>query len=186
MGTDVEIYYFGCWDQGGHSLFDPHGRSSSRHDQCHPFRYCDGALQPRQQIACVGSGIPLSSITHKDGWTAWGFWDRTFDTRGGSNSAFIAHGIFTEEQMRSLAREHFPTIWARLHRKEGTWLQIVLLEGTTLVKHCGQCPILEREGRIRPVLCPLSDEVDVSTEDVPLRCPLRRIRVTIHGPEAPP
>jgi hypothetical protein len=52
-------------------------------------------------------------IRHKDGWTALSFWDRSVDTRGNSNSNFLAEGKHTFEEMLSIAWLHFPEIMGR-------------------------------------------------------------------------
>jgi hypothetical protein len=54
-----------------------------------------------------------SVITHKDGWTALSFWDRSIDSRPGSNSNFLAEGIFSFDEMVKLAQEKFPSVWNR-------------------------------------------------------------------------
>lgn len=50
----------------------------------------------------------------KKGWTAIGFWDRTGDNRGNSNSNFIVEGTYSFEDMCHLAEQAFPAIWKRI------------------------------------------------------------------------
>lgn len=54
------------------------------------------------------------ALTYFRGWTVMAMWDRSIDTRGASNAAFISEGRLTETEMWALAREYFPTIVARL------------------------------------------------------------------------
>jgi hypothetical protein len=53
-------------------------------------------------------------LTHRDGWTALGAWDRTCDGRRGSKAVFVAEGEYTEDEMRVLAARWFPAVWARI------------------------------------------------------------------------
>lgn len=56
----------------------------------------------------------LSHATNKDTpWTAISFWDRSGDSRGNSNTTFIACGRLTFAQMIRLARYKWPQFWAR-------------------------------------------------------------------------
>jgi hypothetical protein len=52
-----------------------------------------------------------------NGWTALAFWDRSCDTRGGSNSALIARGEHTAAEMVELFRRAFPAVWERITRR---------------------------------------------------------------------
>ena len=52
-------------------------------------------------------------INYKDGWTALSFWDRSIDSRPGSNSNFLAEGIFNFDEMIKLTQEKFPSVWNR-------------------------------------------------------------------------
>jgi hypothetical protein len=56
----------------------------------------------------------FKGLRHKDGWTAFAMHDYTVDQRPGSNSVFLAEGIFSEEEMRGLAHEHFPLVARRI------------------------------------------------------------------------
>jgi hypothetical protein len=58
--------------------------------------------------------VVFSYVTHKDGWTAIAFWDRSLDKRPGSSSAFILEGTHSFEDMLETAREKFADIFARL------------------------------------------------------------------------
>ncbi len=110
--------FFGCWRNAGHYLHEPGGRSI-RYEAAGPWgTKLDGRVQPEEQVACIGNGLPPMRLIHKDGWTSLGFWDRTVDTRPGSCAAFVSTGTHTEEAMVKLAKEHFPKVWARFYEKK--------------------------------------------------------------------
>lgn len=110
---ETRVFYFGCCSESGHYLWRPGPR---------PY-LCDGATlrhgQPwgaRIDASLCVRGVQvegLALIHHKDGWTALAFWDRSVDTRPGSNSVFLADGTHTFDQMVAIAKEHFPTVWQR-------------------------------------------------------------------------
>lgn len=119
------MIYFGCIQRPGHYLWRPGLHFSSREvkdklerDGIYPK--CDGGFcpgvyydvrrpwrRPREQIE------GLAKVTHLNGWTILSFWDRSVDSRGGSNSTFLEQGTLTFDEMVAKAKEVFPTIWAR-------------------------------------------------------------------------
>jgi hypothetical protein len=52
-------------------------------------------------------------LHHAKGWTALAFWDRSVDSRPGSNAVFFADAYRGFDAMLADAREHWPTIFAR-------------------------------------------------------------------------
>lgn len=121
MQTDNPVMlYFGPWGNVGHYFYSEEGRRI--YDYPHPdvpWKQVDGALCPncapdeawkRTGPEVVGDAI----LHHKDGWTALSFWDRTVDTRPGSNSNYFAKGEFTFEEMVELAKRRFPDRWSRM------------------------------------------------------------------------
>lgn len=103
------LYYFGCWDSFGHFLHAPDGRRLWH--GAGPFHNdLDSEYAPKGGV----QNEYVSEITHKGGWTVLAMWDRSFDTRPGSNAAFVAEGTHTSEDMWNAARQFFPTITARL------------------------------------------------------------------------
>jgi len=52
-------------------------------------------------------------LTHHNGWTILAFWDRTGDSRGNSNSAFLEQGEHSFDEMVAKAKATFPKIWER-------------------------------------------------------------------------
>ena len=111
-----DIFFFGCakGDQPGHRMHKP--RVSAMHYQeVGRFMYrnpwglsLDGALAPEEREQKQGQAL----LHRRNGWTAISFWDRTGDSRMGSNSAFLAKGDYTFAEMINLASAAFPEIMA--------------------------------------------------------------------------
>jgi hypothetical protein len=110
------VYFYGCMqhatptdNEAGHYWYAPDG------EQDHPTtpfgRYPDGTLCPDEKRGQVQG---LVKLHQKDGWTAIGFWDRTGDSRGNSNSNFMVQGTYTFEEMCKLAAEAYPALWKRI------------------------------------------------------------------------
>jgi hypothetical protein len=115
-----ERFYFGCIRESGHYLWGNH-RGQPYKDRGTwdiqraltvkvGFDGIDGKLQP-QRSQQRGEALLSHSWT---GWTALGFWDRTVDTRPGSNSTFLCDQRLSFDEMLADAQEHWPTIFARL------------------------------------------------------------------------
>jgi hypothetical protein len=107
-----EVYYFGCWgNEAGHYLHGSNGRLRWRDEESlTPWGMkCDGVLCP------YGTNGPQGVVAHhhKDGWTAIAFWDRSIDSRPGSNSVFFIHAEVTAEEAWRLAQEKFPQVCGR-------------------------------------------------------------------------
>lgn len=119
---DVECFYFGCMERAGHFM---HGRDSGRARAVEPvlvkvFGGIDTKLcwnSPRSRLHDYDPGRDETEgrafVTHRDGWTALAFWDRSVDKRGGCNSAFFVKGTLTFAQIVRVARHHWPKIWSR-------------------------------------------------------------------------
>jgi hypothetical protein len=108
------VYFYGCM-QGveGHTEAGHYWRSSDGSEPprtTNPWgRYPDGTLCPE------GGQAQGAAILHqKNGWTAIGFWDRTGDSRGNSNSNFLVNGTYTFDEMCKLAQEAYPALWKRI------------------------------------------------------------------------
>lgn len=118
------VYYFGCWDRPGHYLHEPGGRTVP-YETVGPFT---GAVPRGDQLPLDGTFAPgprsrwrgdiedetAVALTHIRGWTVLAMWDRSVDTRGACNAAFIAEGSNTMAEMWALARQHYPEIVKRL------------------------------------------------------------------------
>lgn len=110
-------FYFGCWGRVGHSLHTPDGKSLSYSHRLPPDQtpwddVLDGGLPPRPGRHMEAPN-GHAALHHKDGWTALAFWDNSVDTRGGSHSTFLFEGIYDFDAALALARQQFPTIFAR-------------------------------------------------------------------------
>ena len=113
----MKVFYFGCYGNAGHYMRAPGGsalRSTrAEHDFTisNPWGYnIDGELcvsPERRQVQGV------TKVHHKDGWTAISFWDRSVDSRPGSNSALLAEGEHTFEGMMALFNHYFPEVLKR-------------------------------------------------------------------------
>lgn len=122
-----KVFFYGCLcgvngrTEAGHYWYST---TTERGGQCYdapvtPFgRYPDGTLAPDEKGKTASSnyrGQPqgLVKLTQMGGWTAIGFWDRTGDSRGNSNSNFIVRGEFSFDQMCQLAQAQYPELWKR-------------------------------------------------------------------------
>jgi hypothetical protein len=119
--TSPRHMYWGCLNnRSGHCLIGTADYRVSYHRHPAPWKAFDGTL-------CVGVGhVSRPEFTdrekqiegaallhHLDDWTALAFWDRSIDSRYGSNSAFLLEGRFTFDEACRVAREAFPRVWAR-------------------------------------------------------------------------
>lgn len=106
--------YFGVWEAGeaGHYLYRPGGSFAGRDaERSLPFapHILDSNLLPQE-------GEQREGVVHRcviNGWTVLTFWDRSGDSRGCSNSAFIIEGEHATVAGLDIARERFPTIVTR-------------------------------------------------------------------------
>lgn len=140
MTTDemeqTECYYFGTWDQPGHYTFNrnrqgvrpsstpgevPSLLDANRLDQ----RFCRNP--GGQYVGNEPEGLAYYHVVEIKGtnesadapfvgskWTIIAFNDRSGDSRPGSNSAFIARGEHSFNDMKNIARIQFPTVWKRM------------------------------------------------------------------------
>ena len=110
----VDVFYFGCWAQtAGHYLRAADG--SSVRERTAPADWpidldlIDARLLPPKQPQTEG----LATFVHINGWTIISFWDRSADSRRNSNSAFLARGLHSFDEIRRLAQAAFPSVWDR-------------------------------------------------------------------------
>lgn len=120
---DAECFYFGCIDGPGH-FFHGQGRG------CHAFRELEDRLRllfagldgtlcwnsprsERDRYARRDEAEGRAFVTHRGGWTALAFWDRSVDRRGACNSVFFVRGTLTFAQIVRVARHRWPNIWSR-------------------------------------------------------------------------
>ena len=100
------VWFFGCWapKQLGHFLFESSGRTVYG-DGC-PLRAADldARFAPKTED---WEDQRVTALHHVNGCTVLAMWDRTVDTRGQCNAAFIATGDFTEAEMWVIAEGKF-------------------------------------------------------------------------------
>lgn len=110
----MKMFFFGCVDRAGHFLFTNEGRQLWCKEQDElPFKFyvLDGGLlnQPEDENRLF--------LSHINGYTVMGKWDRTVDTRGACNCSFIVEGTYNLFQMQELAEKHFTKLWNRVKPK---------------------------------------------------------------------
>jgi len=100
----MRVYYFGCKDEPGHYMHTPDLKVDWEFMRGNPW----------------GNEIDdgFKGLAYKGGWTALAMPDYTVDSRPGSNSVFLAEGIFYEKEMIEIAYHYFPEIARRLSLKE--------------------------------------------------------------------
>ena len=128
----TEVYYNGdsrpLLHDGGHHLHDVqmrHAYRSPRFDYLAAIpndfpvadeRTLDGGYAPK--LAKTGGHLSdqpegEAALHHVRGWTILAFWDRSGDSRGNSNSAFVIRGELDFDEAVAASRQAFPGIWAR-------------------------------------------------------------------------
>jgi hypothetical protein len=111
----MKVYYFGCLYEPGHYLWENmHMRNSELFRQQPWGPRLDGYIHGstvRDMTLYIPEG--RAWLHHLNGWTLLSFWDHSVDTRPGSNSAFIAEGTFTFDEMVMAAKAHWPEVWKR-------------------------------------------------------------------------
>lgn len=113
---DCESYYFGCHLQSGHYFWKPGMKKTNLgyRDMVNdlPFSDIDGGLAPAKGEGQIEG---IAKLSHKDGWTALAFWDRSVDHRPGSHSTFLFHAAELPFAVAlALARETYPEVFARI------------------------------------------------------------------------
>lgn len=103
------MQFFGCWGQAGHYVYDPGGRQNWRANIIDADTL-DGVYPPNIP------GEPEAAMSY----VVFGqiriiaMWDRSTDSRGKSNAAFVADQPFSFEEMLNEAVRLFPEITGRL------------------------------------------------------------------------
>lgn len=122
----ADVYFFGCWRESGHFLYSKGGRMANDREVPDEFQMgkLDGAsfnatpqtpyrYPPHQPLGVVR----LQHIAPAEGgpvWTVLSMWDRSGDSRYNSNASFLTVGVFTVEEMWSLAEKEFPALVERI------------------------------------------------------------------------
>jgi hypothetical protein len=101
--------YFGCGDQSGHYAFEEGTRYRSSDSS---FAAFDGTLPPQPERQ-----LYVASFSRLGGWgfSALSWWDRSVDSRPGSNSTILAPSLTIEpDTMLAEAKRRFPWVFDRL------------------------------------------------------------------------
>lgn len=102
--------YFGCIRSAGHYVLEGSQHAGNRHaEHCEWLSYLDGKLPPE------GSDREgVARLHHFNGCTLLAFWDRSVDTRPGSNSVFLLpNPRLSFERAVAAAKVAYPHIWQR-------------------------------------------------------------------------
>lgn len=109
----MTCFYFGAWSRNkvGHFLYAPGGWTARRNEMALPFRphILDAGLLPQEGEQAEGH-IVRAVIGN---WTVLTFWDRSADSRGQSNSAFVFDAVAPTEDLLAVARVQFPEVFNR-------------------------------------------------------------------------
>lgn len=110
-----EVLFFGCQSatSKGHYFFRPHFRKydfDPKHFRDEQGRHLDGGFLEAQGVRDVQGSAAYRQL---NGYSIVSWWDRSGDSRGASNSAFIVQGDHTPQEVMRLGAESFPTILPR-------------------------------------------------------------------------
>lgn len=115
--------YFGCDDDTGHYFYGLGMVGRTDTDARRNFSWIDGVLCPpgdqREGLANLVHG----NLDHQP-WTILAFWDRSVDSRPGSNSVFILPGTLNFPLAIDAARLAFPAVWKRFTFPVVEWLKV--------------------------------------------------------------
>lgn len=110
--------YFGCLEDIGHYFWTIEGRSSMYGRETE--RWLPGAWDKLADSGLLMNGKVPDKPTGDVYWTcatedrfAFFWWDRSVDTRSGSNSGFYTTGIADRNAAFDFACKAFPTVVAR-------------------------------------------------------------------------
>lgn len=106
----MRAYFFGCYGQPGHYLWQSNPMRCIREPDDFPIRstVMDGGLLPRDRQV-EGEAV----LWQSHNWTILTFWDRSGDSRRNSNSSFLLEGHWDFETAVQLATAAFPKVWER-------------------------------------------------------------------------
>lgn len=116
----LNALFFGAWSprELGHRTYKPNGWRLSHEENPTPWERLDGAL-----VSGNSGGEQFVVERHaKDGWIALAFWDRTGDSRPGSNSVILAKACNDDEALKAFAVA-FPEQWNRWKKAGAAFAQ---------------------------------------------------------------
>ena len=115
-----DILFFGAWSKPGHYYWAP-GRRWAECERILPAslqgRKLDGRLAPQKRFTTYPNSLieaeGEAAVHHIEGWTVVAWWDRSVDTRPGSNSALLMRGTHTMTAVLLEAADKFPELLPR-------------------------------------------------------------------------
>lgn len=111
-----DVFYFGCGREPGHYLFSASGRQvwDLPSDFPCPMHTLDSGFLPPK--LAENEGVIWVWRVRK--WAVVAFWDRSVDTRGKCNSAFVLReqpdSPRSDDELLQAAFEAFPWVYARI------------------------------------------------------------------------
>lgn len=113
MPEQPQCLYFGVWRKPapGHYLYNPDGGWADGRRLPFLESILDAGLLPQKEPQYEG-------YLHRaliGGWTILSFWDRSGDSRPGSNSSFLVRGEHSTADALEHARAAFPHQFARFN-----------------------------------------------------------------------
>lgn len=114
-GKKLRVFYYGAVGGPGHYLHDdklrvihhPRGLDFP----VDPF-ILDGRLLPQTGEQPEG----MSELWTNEKWSILTFWDRSEDSRPGSNSSFVIEGRHDFRSTVAIAKHHFPVLFERFKK----------------------------------------------------------------------
>lgn len=126
----TKAYYFGCYKGVGHGLYE-HGEMRpiytirDRDDNQFPFNpdTLDGKYAPGGHTtghsSTASQRLGQVAVHHVEGWTIIAMWDRSVDSRGNSNAAFIFNDPdLNFDAAMAEAVHFFPDIMSRISNQK--------------------------------------------------------------------
>lgn len=109
-----QALYFGCLNDHGHYLFDEQGICLKSHSvpSLPAVAFLDGGLLNRLKVLDRPDGRVYHSHLG-NGWHAFVWWDRSYDTRSSSHSGFYVREVATTQEGWDYALQVFPKVIAR-------------------------------------------------------------------------
>lgn len=109
-----DVFYFGCWNEPGHYLHNPAGsRLHSERTLPHDFPCAINVLDTGFLPPNLPETEGRATVAHLNGWTILAFWDRSVDSRGKCNSAFVMRDTLDFDDAVLRSRAAFPNIYLR-------------------------------------------------------------------------
>lgn len=116
----MRAFYFGCLQEPGHFWW-----SSSLSRAPLPgttFPMVDGVYcPPATDKEGVAQVVYMTLHQYRGPWTLVSFWDRSVDSRPGSNSAFLLEGAYSFTAALERSKLTFPSIWKRFTFQVTEW-----------------------------------------------------------------